>query len=77
MWADGVIHVLGVGLALAGAIAMLFYFLPNMPAVTSISSGVYLASSLPRSEFPPFTISGRSPRPNGSCAVSTIRRFIC
>ncbi len=44
LWADGVIHVLGVGLALAGAIAMLFYFLPNMPAVTSISSGVYLAS---------------------------------
>ncbi len=25
---------------------MLFYFLPNMPAATSISSGVYLASLL-------------------------------
>ncbi len=46
LWADGVIHVLGVALALAGAIAMLLYFLPNMPAATSISSGVYLASLL-------------------------------
>lgn len=40
------VHVLGVALAFAGAIAMLFYFLPNMSATTSISSGVYLASLL-------------------------------
>src|SRR5690606_36329720 len=46
LWADGVIHVLGVGLTLAGAIAMLVYFLPNMPAAISIASGVYLASLL-------------------------------
>lgn len=46
LWADGIIHVLGVALALGGAIAMLVYFLPNMPAATSISSGVYLASLL-------------------------------
>ncbi len=44
LWADGAIHVLGVALALAGAVAMLRDFLPNMPAATSISSGVYLAS---------------------------------
>ncbi len=46
LWADGVIHVLGVGLALVGSVAMLVHFLPNMPAVTSISSGVYLLSLL-------------------------------
>ncbi len=46
LWADGVIHVLGVALALAGAIAMLFYFLPDAPARTAISSGVYLTSLL-------------------------------
>ncbi len=46
LWADGVIHVLGVVLALAGASAMLFYFLPDAPARTAISSGVYLTSLL-------------------------------
>ncbi|MGU3401427.1 PAQR family membrane homeostasis protein TrhA [Brucellaceae bacterium D45D] len=46
LWADGVIHVLGVTLALAGAVAMLIRFLPNMPAATSISSSVYLACLL-------------------------------
>ncbi|MBA8837120.1 hemolysin III family protein [Ochrobactrum sp. RH2CCR150] len=46
LWADGVIHVLGVALAFAGAIAMLIYFLPNSPAATSISSSVYLACLL-------------------------------
>ncbi|WP_343313248.1 hemolysin III family protein [Brucella sp. BE17] len=46
LWADGVIHVLGVTLALVGAVAMLIRFLPNMPVATSISSSVYLASLL-------------------------------
>lgn len=46
LWADGVIHVLGVTLALVGAVAMLIRFLPNMPATTSIASSVYLACLL-------------------------------
>ncbi len=46
LWADGVIHVLGVALALAGSIAMLVMFLPTMPAFISVSSAVYLASLL-------------------------------
>lgn len=46
LWADGVIHVLGVVLALAGAVAMLVMFLPTMPAATSVASAIYLASLL-------------------------------
>ncbi|MEL4068739.1 hemolysin III family protein [Ochrobactrum sp. GPK 3] len=46
LWADGVIHVLGVALAFAGAIAMLIYFLPNSSASTSISYSVYLVCLL-------------------------------
>ncbi|MFC4626372.1 hemolysin III family protein [Daeguia caeni] len=44
LWADGIIHVLGVALAIVGAIAMLGYFLPNQPVAVTVSSGVYLAS---------------------------------
>lgn len=76
LWADGIIHVLGVGLALAGAIAMLIYFLPNMPAATSISSGSISRAFWQRSEFRLSTISGRFRRPNGSCAVLTTRLSI-
>ncbi|MBV2142240.1 hemolysin III family protein [Falsochrobactrum sp. TDYN1] len=46
LWADGVIHVLGVTLAVAGVVAMLVYAVPNMAPAASISSGVYLASLL-------------------------------
>lgn len=46
LWADGVIHVLGVALALVGTIAMLVMFLPTMPAATSVSSAIYLLSLL-------------------------------
>lgn len=46
LWADGVVHVLGVALAVIGSVAMLIYFLPKVSAGTSISSTVYLASLL-------------------------------
>lgn len=46
LWADGVVHVLGVALAVIGSVAMLAYFLPKVSAGTSISSTVYLASLL-------------------------------
>lgn len=42
LWADGVIHVLGVVLAVAGSGAMLAYFLPKASWLTSASSIIYL-----------------------------------
>lgn len=46
LWADGIIHLLGVVLAIIGAISMLLYLLPSVPPAISISSGIYLASLL-------------------------------
>ncbi|PWL19753.1 DNA-binding protein [Falsochrobactrum shanghaiense] len=46
LWADGIVHVLGVALAVAGALAMFIYSLPHLPAAASISAAVYLASLL-------------------------------
>lgn len=46
LWADGIIHLLGVVLAMIGAISMLLYLLPSVPPAISISSGIYLASLL-------------------------------
>lgn len=46
LWADGIIHLLGVVLAIIGAISMLLYLLPSVPPAISISSSIYLASLL-------------------------------
>lgn len=46
LWADGIVHVTGVVLAVLGAFAMLLFLLPNMPMSVSVSISVYLASLL-------------------------------
>ncbi|MFC0244853.1 hemolysin III family protein [Falsochrobactrum ovis] len=46
LWADGIIHLLGVVLAIIGAISMLLYLLPNVAPAISVSSSIYLASLL-------------------------------
>lgn len=46
LWADGIIHLLGVVLAFIGAISMLFYLVPGVPPAISVSSSIYLASLL-------------------------------
>lgn len=44
--ADGVVHVLGVALAVVGAVAMLVFLLPTAPLSISLTTCVYLVSLL-------------------------------
>ncbi|WP_374829031.1 PAQR family membrane homeostasis protein TrhA [Paenochrobactrum pullorum] len=44
LWADGVIHVLGVILGLIGAVALLIYTLPVLPVSKSMAIAIYALS---------------------------------
>lgn len=44
LWADGVIHVLGVTLGVIGAVALLTFYLPVLPLSKSLAIAIYAVS---------------------------------